>query len=73
MDTVVMSLNGGNIEHDALTEMYGDEVMCAGWNPLLGLIGENPVAQLNKHVNLLAEAASMDAEAFLKMIYESQG
>ncbi len=73
MNTVLMN-NGCNVEHDALmTEIYGEEVMCAGWNPLLTLVGESPVAQINKHVNLLADAASMDAEAFLKMMYEFQG
>ncbi len=73
MDSVVMDMNGCNIEHEALVvEEYGEEVMFAGWNPQLTLLGESPVAQINRHVNLLTDLANMDIDAFLKKIYEYQ-
>jgi hypothetical protein len=73
MDTLVNGLNGCDIEHAALVvEEYGDEVMCAGWNPQLTLLGESPVAQINKHINLLADLAGIDVDAFLKKVYESE-
>ena len=73
MDTLVNGLNGCDIEHAALVvEEYGDEVMCAGWNPQLTLLGESPVAQINKHINLLADLAGIDVDAFLKKMYESE-
>jgi hypothetical protein len=71
MDTIVMDTNGCDIEHEALVvEEYGDEVMCAGWNPQLTLVGESPVAQVNRHVNLHADLANIDVDAFLKKMYE---
>jgi hypothetical protein len=70
MSTLVMDMNGSDIEHAApVIEEYGDEVMCAGWNPQLTLVGESPVAQTNKHVNLTADLASVDVDAFLKKMY----
>lgn len=73
MDTLVNGLDGCDIEHAALVvEEYGDEVLCAGWNPQLTLLGESPVAQINKHINLLADLAGIDVDAFLKKVYESE-
>lgn len=73
MDTLVNGLDGCDIEHAALVvEEYGDEVLCAGWNPQLTLLGESPVAQINKHINLLADLAVIDVDAFLKKVYESE-
>ena len=70
MDTVVMNMNGCNIEHDALmTEVYGEEVMCAWWNPQLG---ESPLSRTSKHVAVPADLASLDVDAFLKRMYEYQ-
>ena len=73
MDTIVMDMNGCDVEHETLVvEEYGDEVMCAGWNPQLTLAGEIPVAQANRHVNLQADLAGIDEDAFLKKMYESE-
>ena len=73
MDTVNKKTNRCDIEHEApVVEEYGDEVMCAGWNPQLKLAGESPVARLNRHVDLPADLATMDIDAFLKRMYEYQ-
>ena len=73
MDTVNNKINKCDTEHEApVIEEYGDEVMCAGWNPQLALAGEGPVAQLNRHGNLPADLAMMDIDAFLKRMYEYQ-
>jgi hypothetical protein len=53
-------------------EEYGEEVLCAGWNPQLTLAAESPVAQINRHVNLPADLAYMDVDTFLKTMYEYQ-
>ena len=74
MDTVKMNKNECDIEHVTLvTEEYGDEVLCAGWNPQLLLASESPVTQLNRHVALPADLANVDVDSFLKKMYESQG
>jgi hypothetical protein len=66
-------LNGCEIEREApVNEEYGEEVMCAGWNPQLALAAESPVAQVNKHVNLPADLAYADVDTFLKTMYEYQ-
>ena len=71
MNTLVMDLNGCDSGQEApAAEEYGDEVMCAGWNPQLPQVGDSPVAQANKHVNLLADLAGVDVDAFLKKMYE---
>lgn len=73
MDTVMMSMSGRDIKHESpVAEEYGEEVMCAGWNPQLTLVGKGPVAQLNKHVNVLGDLAGVDVDTFLKKMYEYQ-
>lgn len=74
MDTIAMNMNGSSVEHEALwVEEYGEEVMCAGWNPQLSLLKESPFARTNKHAALPADLATLDIEAFLKKMYEYQG
>ena len=72
MTTMMMELNGCETEQEVLAvEEYGDEVLCAGWNPQLTQTGASPVAPFNKRVNLQADMAGVDVDAFLKMMYES--
>lgn len=74
METVVMNIDGCDIEHEApMIEEYSEEVMYAGWNPQLTLAGRSPIAQVNRHVNVLGDLAGVDVEAFLKKMYEYQG
>lgn len=47
---------------------YGPEVLCANWNPLAAAIAE-PVEACRE---LVAELATIDAEAFLSSFYRSQ-
>jgi len=71
MTTIVMNMSGCDAGQEApATEEYSDEVLCAGWNPQLLQVGDSPVAQINKHVNLLADLAGIDVDAFLKKMYE---
>jgi hypothetical protein len=74
MNAIEMNIGGSRIAHEALScEEYGEEVMCAGWNPQLDLAGAGPVTQLNQHINLLADLAGMDVDTFMKRLYECQG
>lgn len=69
----VVAINECNIEQEVpIIEQYGEEILCAGWNPQLSLMAECAVAELNKHVNLLSDLGGMDADAFLKKLYEYQ-
>lgn len=71
MTTTVMEMNECKTNQEVpAVEEYGDEVLCAGWNPQLAQTGASPVAPFNKHVNLLADMAGVDVDAFLKKMYE---
>ncbi len=71
MDSSVMNTDGCDIAHEALMlEEYGEEVMFAGWNPQLNLLGDSPVAQINKQGNLLTDLANMDVDSFRERLYE---
>ena len=70
MDTIVKDYL---IEQEAPeVEEYGDEVLCAGWNPQLALASESPVARGDRHINLPADLMDVDVDAFLKKMYEYQ-
>jgi len=74
MDAIVMKMLGCDVGQVAIvTEEYGEEVMCAGWNPQLALAGDYPAAPVNRHINLLADLAGMDVDSFMKRFYECQG
>jgi hypothetical protein len=73
MATIVMNMNGCDVEHEVVVnEEYDEEVMCAGWNPQLTLVSESPAIQVNRHVNLPAELTYVDIDTFLKRMYEYQ-
>jgi hypothetical protein len=61
-------------EYKAVTETsltdYGDEVMCAGWNPQLAQTSND--AELNRHVALPASLVNVDPEVFLHKMYVYQ-
>lgn len=49
-----------------------DEVMCAGWNPQLALVGERPVASMDKHAGFPDALACVNADTFLQKMYKFQ-
>lgn len=70
---IVMNMSGYEIEREVLVvEEYGDEVMCAEWNPQLALVSERPVAAVDKHIALPRELANVDVDTFLNKMYEYQ-
>jgi hypothetical protein len=69
----VMNMSGYEIEREAVAiEEYDDEVMNAGWNPQLVLVGERPVAAGERHRAIPDEMANVDVESFLQKMYEYQ-
>ena len=49
MATIAMNKDGCDTEHDALMlEEYGDEVLCAEWNPQVALVGASSVEQIGE-------------------------
>jgi hypothetical protein len=69
----IMEKSAYEIERVAvMTEEYGDEVLCAGWNPQLALATEQPVVTGQRHVKFPADLANADVDAFLQRMYQCQ-
>ncbi len=70
MSIVTMEMSGYEIERNDSTS-YGDEVMCAGWNPALAL---RPHTENRKRLSMPADmlAIPVDAETFLRRMYAYQ-
>lgn len=67
MSTMIMNMSQGNIERDeSVTEDYGDEIMCSGWNPVVAMTHLVPE---DKHRSFPAELVGVDLEAFLAKMY----
>jgi hypothetical protein len=69
----MMEKSAYEIERVAVVaEEYGDEVLCAGWNPQLVSACEQPVATAQKHVKFPTDLANADVDAFLQRMYQCQ-
>lgn len=67
MGTIVMSMSSGRIEHTSSpVAEYDDEVLSAGWNPVVSLEHAVPA---EKPLVMPAELAAVDVELFLKKMY----
>lgn len=67
------NMNGYEIERaDVADEEYGEEVMCAGWNPQLELVRNYPVMDVDKHAAFARELANVDIASFLQKMYTFQ-
>jgi len=68
MGTFSMDMSGYEAESgEAMMPGYGDEVLCAGWIPALGLREAQP-----EHVEIPPALARMDVDAFLRTMYTCQ-
>lgn len=71
--SIVMNMSSYEIEREEVpAEEYDDEVMCAGWNPQLALIGERPVAEIDKHAGFPDALAYVNVDTFLQKMYQFQ-
>ena len=69
MGSVTMDMSNFAVESDnSATAGYGDEVLDAGWNPVLAL-QENIASE---HTAMPISLASVDVVAFLERMYASQ-
>jgi hypothetical protein len=69
----IMNMSGYEVEHEEMSiEEYGDEVMCAGWNPQLAMLRNRPAVTADKHKAYMPEMADVDIDAFLQLMYKYQ-
>ena len=70
---VVMDMSSYEFERDSMTEEYGEEVMCVGWNPAVSLVCQQRlITPANRQVAIPANLATVDAELFLQRMYALQ-
>ncbi len=72
MSIVTMDMSDYEIEYgDSKAEEYGNEVLCAGWNPSLAL-QQHTYTERNQPAAMPHELAAVDVELFLKKMYAYQ-
>ena len=71
--SVMMNMSNYEIERDSTENEYDEEVMCAGWNPVVALAcQQQQLAPDNKQTAMPADLAMVDTELFLKKMYACQ-
>jgi hypothetical protein len=69
----IMNISGYEIERGVVaSEEYGDEIMCAAWNPQLASVHNRPIINRDKHAALASEMANVDIATFLQEMYKFQ-
>jgi hypothetical protein len=58
---------------ETITDEYGDEVLCSGWNPAVALACQQYLAPRSElPISIPASLALVDAEVFLQRMYAYQ-
>lgn len=71
--SIVMNMSSYEVEREEVAvEEYGDEIMCAGWNPQLALAVESPVATVDRREPFPGGMAQVDIDSFLQKMYKYQ-
>lgn len=66
MASVIMDMSDYSVEAG---EEYGEEVLCAGWNPALDLACQESLPRHQPHAAMPADLAAMDVEQFEQRMY----
>lgn len=67
---IVMNMSSYEIERDSMEAEYGEEVLCAGWNPAVALVcQQHPFVPTNEQINVPTDLAMVNAELFLQRMY----
>ena len=70
---IVMDMSSYEIECSSMKAEYGEEIMCAGWNPSIALVSQQQLAATaNRPAPMSADLATADANSFLQKMYEYQ-
>ncbi|MBI5430863.1 MAG: hypothetical protein HY938_10470 [Nitrosomonadales bacterium] len=77
-----MNMSSYEIEQDEMETEYGEEIMCAGWNPAVELVSEQlqeveagelmPVAAELDGLDTPDDVATAISEIFLRKMYSYQ-
>ncbi|MEI8385240.1 MAG: hypothetical protein WCF51_04670 [Nitrosomonadaceae bacterium] len=70
---IPMEVNEYEAASDMMMNQYGEEIMCAGWNPALGLIGHPQLLEPTGRDDAMpADLVTADVELFLRQMYAYQ-
>ena len=68
-----MNMSGYEIEREVVAvEEYGEEIMCAGWNPQLAAVSDYPSEHVDKRAAVATGMANVDLDIFLQKMYTFQ-
>lgn len=70
--TITTNMSNYEIGTDSIGAEYGDEIMCAGWNPDVGLVCQNLIGLSDTHTAMPADLTMENSELFLSKMYSSQ-
>lgn len=69
---ITTNMSNYELETDSIAAEYGDEIMCAGWNPDVGLVYREPIEPSDTHRAMPADLVMENSELFLKKMYACQ-
>jgi hypothetical protein len=70
---VMMNMSSNEIECDPMKAEYGEEAMCAGWNPAVALVCQQQMlVPTDSQMTMPADLVTVDAESFLQRMYTYQ-
>lgn len=69
---ITTNMSNYEIGTDSIEAEYGDEIMCAGWNPDVGLVCQNLLELPDTHPAMPADLTMEISELFLRKMYSCQ-
>jgi len=69
---ITTNMSNYEIGTDSIEAEYGDEIMCAGWNPDVGLVCQSLLEPSNTHPAMPADLTMEASELFLRKMYACQ-
>lgn len=69
---ITTNMSNYEIGTDSIEAEYGDEIMCAGWNPDVGLVCRERLESSDTHTIMPADLVMEISELFLRKMYACQ-
>lgn len=70
---IAINMNSYGTEYDAMEEQYGEEVMCANWNPAVALVSQQQfLIPTERQAIMPPDLVTADVELFLHQMYTHQ-
>lgn len=71
--SITISMSSYEIDHELMEAEYGEEIMCAGWNPAVDLVCQQQrLIPPEKQMVLPVDLTAVIAELFLAKMYAFQ-